>query len=205
VRIPLVELMPDDGQVVVQRLDIRFEFGADIAGQEAQVAVAQRDHCTGSNVSSGAAARQARGGRCVPKVIESSRAFFLTFSPRIRLVSTPLDDDLRDETGVLESEDGDRIGGPRSLTEDKRMAHVRDTGERRRVRSLFVSDVHLGSRFAQAEAFLTFLEAYQPDYLYIVGDFLDGWSLQRSWYWRPVNTRILQHLLAWAWAGVTIR
>lgn len=85
------------------------------------------------------------------------------------------------------------------------MAYVHDTGERRRVRSLFVSDLHLGSRFAQAEAFLTFLEAYQPEYLYIVGDFLDGWSLQRSWRWRPVNTRILQHLMAWAWSGVTIR
>jgi UDP-2,3-diacylglucosamine pyrophosphatase LpxH len=109
------------------------------------------------------------------------------------------------QRGVLESEDGDRLGGPPSLAEDKSMAHVRDTGERRRVRSLFVSDVHLGSRFAQAEAFLTFLEAYQPDYLYLVGDFVDGWSLQRSWRWRPVNTRILQHLLAWAWAGVTIR
>lgn len=85
------------------------------------------------------------------------------------------------------------------------MEHVHDTGERRRVRSLFISDLHLGSRFAQAEAFLTFLEAYQPEYLYIVGDFVDGWSLQRSWRWSPVNTRIVQHLLAWAWAGVTIR
>ncbi len=85
------------------------------------------------------------------------------------------------------------------------MEDVHDTGERRRVRSLFISDLHLGSRFAQAEAFLTFLEAYQPEYLYIVGDFVDGWSLQRSWRWSPVNTRIVQHLLAWAWAGVTIR
>ena len=85
------------------------------------------------------------------------------------------------------------------------MEHVHDTGERRRVRSLFVSDLHLGSRFAQAEPFLTFLEAHQPEYLYIVGDFLDGWSLRRSWRWRAVNTRILQHLLGWAWSGVTIR
>jgi len=85
------------------------------------------------------------------------------------------------------------------------MEQVHETGERRRVRSLFISDLHLGSRFAQAEAFLAFLEAYQPEYLYIVGDFLDGWSLQRSWRWQPVNTRILHHLLEWAWAGVTIR
>jgi len=85
------------------------------------------------------------------------------------------------------------------------MEQVHETGERRRVRSLFISDLHLGSRFAQAEAFLAFLEAYQPEYLYIVGDFLDGWSLQRAWRWQPVSTRILHHLLEWAWAGVTIR
>jgi len=61
------------------------------------------------------------------------------------------------------------------------MHHVHETGERRRVRSLFISDLHLGSRFAQAEAFLAFLEAYQPEYRYIVGDFSAGWSLQRNW------------------------
>ena len=85
------------------------------------------------------------------------------------------------------------------------MEHVHETGERRRVRSLFVSDLHLGSRFSQAEAFLTFLEAYQPEYLYLVGDFVDGWSLRRSWRWPAVNTRVVQHLRAWAWSGVTIR
>ncbi len=85
------------------------------------------------------------------------------------------------------------------------MESIPDMGERRRVRSLFISDVHLGSRFAQAEAFLAFLESYQPEFLYIVGDFLDGWCLQRAWRWRPVNTRIIHHLLAWAGSGVTIR
>jgi len=85
------------------------------------------------------------------------------------------------------------------------MDRVQEMGERRRVRSLFISDLHLGSRFGQAEAFLTFLEAYQPQYVYIVGDFIDGWSLRRSWRWYPAYTRILHHLLAWAWSGVTIR
>jgi UDP-2,3-diacylglucosamine pyrophosphatase LpxH len=85
------------------------------------------------------------------------------------------------------------------------MDHGHETGERRRVRSLFISDLHLGSRFAQAEAFLAFLESYQPEYLYIVGDFIDGWSLQRCWRWRPVNSRILHHLLEWGWTGVRVR
>lgn len=85
------------------------------------------------------------------------------------------------------------------------MEHVHETAERRRVRTLFISDVHLGSRFAQADAFLAFLEAYQPEFLYIVGDFIDGWSLRRSWYWNPTHTRIIQRLFDWASRGVTIR
>jgi UDP-2,3-diacylglucosamine pyrophosphatase LpxH len=85
------------------------------------------------------------------------------------------------------------------------MEHVHETAECRRVRSLFISDVHLGSRFAQADAFLAFLEAYQPEFLYIVGDFIDGWSLRRSWYWTPTYTRIIQRLFDWASRGVTIR
>ena len=85
------------------------------------------------------------------------------------------------------------------------MEHVQESAEYRRVRSLFISDVHLGSRFANADAFLAFLEAYQPEFLYIVGDFVDGWSLRRSWYWTPTYTRIIQHLFDWASQGVIIR
>jgi UDP-2,3-diacylglucosamine pyrophosphatase LpxH len=85
------------------------------------------------------------------------------------------------------------------------MEHIHETGERRRVRSLFISDVHLGSRFAQADAFLAFLEAYQPEFLYIVGDFVDGWSLRRSWHWNRTYTEILHHLFDWASSGVTVR
>ena len=43
----------------------------------------------------------------------------------------------------------------------------------RHVRSLFVSDVHLGCRYAQPENFLALLESIRPDELYILGDFLD--------------------------------
>ena len=85
------------------------------------------------------------------------------------------------------------------------MEESSNQAEPRRVRSLFVSDLHLGSPFAKAEEFSSFLENYHPDYLYIVGDFIDGWSLQRSWHWTSHYSRILQHLFAWAIDGVRIR
>lgn len=63
------------------------------------------------------------------------------------------------------------------------------------VRTLFVSDVHLGCRHSQAEPFLEMLEQFEPRELYIVGDFIDGWKLKRRWRWLPVYDRILQRLM----------
>ncbi|WP_442485421.1 UDP-2,3-diacylglucosamine diphosphatase [Aeoliella sp. SH292] len=72
----------------------------------------------------------------------------------------------------------------------------RDITPTESVRSLFVSDVHLGSKHTQAAAFLELIERYEPEHLYIVGDFIDGWKLKRRWRWKPVYDRILHRLLA---------
>jgi len=74
----------------------------------------------------------------------------------------------------------------------------------RHVRSLFVSDVHLGFRFAQPEHFLAMLESIVPEQLYIVGDFFDGWKLSSSWRWSPIYTQIVNRLLTLAREGTEI-
>lgn len=63
------------------------------------------------------------------------------------------------------------------------------------VRSLFVSDIHLGCKHAQASEFLDLLERFEPSNLYIVGDFIDGWKLKRRWRWEPAYDRILQRMM----------
>src|SRR5215218_1795442 len=47
-----------------------------------------------------------------------------------------------------------------------------------RVRTLFISDVHLGARGCQAEKFLDFLRDYDAETIYLVGDIIDGWALK---------------------------
>ena len=74
----------------------------------------------------------------------------------------------------------------------------------RRIRTLLVSDVHLGCRYAQPEHFLAYLEQVRPDRIYILGDFLDGWKLSVTWRWKPVYTRILNRLLTLAQGGTEI-
>lgn len=62
-------------------------------------------------------------------------------------------------------------------------------------RSIWISDVHLGTRHAQVGALLEFLRRSRSDYLYIVGDLVDGWELRRRWYWSDDHNTLIQKLL----------
>jgi UDP-2,3-diacylglucosamine pyrophosphatase LpxH len=75
---------------------------------------------------------------------------------------------------------------------------------RKRVRSIFVSDIHLGCRWSQADQVLEFLEQHQPDFLYLVGDIVDGWRLSRVWHWRPVYNAILRRLIEMSGSGTRV-
>ena len=58
-----------------------------------------------------------------------------------------------------------------------------DESLRKRFRTVFISDLHLGTPGCQALALLDFLKAHPSDNLYLVGDIIDGWQLRRNWYW----------------------
>lgn len=73
------------------------------------------------------------------------------------------------------------------------------------IRTLFISDTHLGSRFARASALLRYLHMHSPERIYLVGDFVDAWLLERRWYWPPVYDRIMQRLDQLAADGTEIR
>ena len=76
--------------------------------------------------------------------------------------------------------------------------------EKKRVRALFVSDVHLGMRSICVRQLMAFLDAYQADTLYLVGDILDGWKLQKGWRWPPEYNRLAQAMLDKAVSGTKI-
>jgi UDP-2,3-diacylglucosamine pyrophosphatase LpxH len=63
------------------------------------------------------------------------------------------------------------------------------------IRSIFVSDVHLGCRYTHADALLQFLRGHEPEHLYLVGDIIDGWRLRRGWYWTDTYTYLLRHIV----------
>jgi UDP-2,3-diacylglucosamine pyrophosphatase LpxH len=65
-----------------------------------------------------------------------------------------------------------------------------------RVRSLFISDIHLGTRACRAEALLGFLAACEVERIYLVGDIVDGWRLKARWHWPSSHDAVVRCLLA---------
>ena len=71
-------------------------------------------------------------------------------------------------------------------------------------RSLFLSDMHLGTRGCQAGMLLEFLAEHDADTIYLVGDIVDGWRLRRDWHWPQAHNDVVQALLAKAQTGTRI-
>lgn len=65
----------------------------------------------------------------------------------------------------------------------------------RRYRTLFISDVHLGTKACQAELLIDFLRVHDADTIYLVGDIVDFWRIRRSPHWPQSHNDVLQKLL----------
>ncbi|MDP3138306.1 MAG: UDP-2,3-diacylglucosamine diphosphatase [Burkholderiaceae bacterium] len=79
-----------------------------------------------------------------------------------------------------------------------------DESEARNFRTVFISDLHLGTAGCQAVALLDFLKAHPCDTLYLVGDIIDGWQLRRRWYWPQAHIDVVQKLLRAARKGCRV-
>ncbi|MFT4192278.1 MAG: UDP-2,3-diacylglucosamine diphosphatase [Comamonas sp.] len=63
------------------------------------------------------------------------------------------------------------------------------------VRTVWLSDVHLGTAGCQAHALLDFLKHVECQQMYLVGDIIDGWQLKRHWHWPQAHSDVIQKLL----------
>ena len=64
-----------------------------------------------------------------------------------------------------------------------------------KVRSIFLSDLHLGTRACQAGRLLEFLRSYSAENVFLVGDIVDFWAMQRSIVWTPEQNTFVQKIL----------
>jgi UDP-2,3-diacylglucosamine pyrophosphatase LpxH len=65
----------------------------------------------------------------------------------------------------------------------------------REYRTIWISDVHLGTRGCKAEYLLDFLRCHDARTIYLAGDIIDGWRLRKSWYWPQSHNDIVQETL----------
>lgn len=74
----------------------------------------------------------------------------------------------------------------------------------KKYRAVWISDIHLGTPGCQAGQLLDFLRSFDSDYLYLVGDIIDGWQLKRSWYWQQSHNDVIQKVLRKARKGTHV-
>lgn len=73
-----------------------------------------------------------------------------------------------------------------------------------KIKALFLSDIHLGSRGCDSESALEVLKMYEPQTLYLVGDIIDGWLLKRRIHWKQKDTNLIRKILSYSKKGTKI-
>ena len=73
-----------------------------------------------------------------------------------------------------------------------------------RFRTIWISDIHLGTTGCQAALLLEFLKHTESNELYLVGDIIDGWQLKRKWYWHRHHNDVVQKILRKARKGTKV-
>lgn len=68
-------------------------------------------------------------------------------------------------------------------------------------KAIFISDVHLGSKGCKADLLCDFLKHNTSESLFLVGDIIDGWRLQRKYYWPQSHMNVIRRILTAAKRG----
>jgi hypothetical protein len=73
-----------------------------------------------------------------------------------------------------------------------------------KIEALFLSDIHLGSKGSNANEVLDILKQYQPEYLFLVGDIIDGWLLKKRFRWPQSHTNVIRKILSYSKNGTKV-
>lgn len=73
-----------------------------------------------------------------------------------------------------------------------------------RLRTVFISDVHLGTKGCRADLLLEFLKSVHVDTLVLVGDIVDVWSLRKNFFWPQAHNNVIRTVLGMAKHGTRV-
>ena len=75
---------------------------------------------------------------------------------------------------------------------------------RRKYRTIWISDIHLGTKGCNADLLIDFLDSVDSETMYLVGDIIDGWRLKKKFYWPDAHNDIVWRILKRAKRGTRI-
>ncbi len=102
-------------------------------------------------------------------------------------------------SGIL-AKSGDIPGVPAWLNHPE----PRSFRPKRRYRTVWISDIHLGTAGCNAALLVDFLHAIECETLYLVGDIVDGWRLSKGWYWPDQHNEVVRRILKLAHRGTRV-
>ncbi len=85
----------------------------------------------------------------------------------------------------------------------KTLVSIREPSKTR-YRTIFLSDIHLGTRGCRADLLLEFLKHHTCDQLYLVGDIIDGWRFKTGFYWPQAHTNVMRRFLTLSKRGTQV-
>ena len=71
-------------------------------------------------------------------------------------------------------------------------------------RTIWISDIHLGTAGCNADLLVDFLHSVECETLYLVGDIVDGWRLRKGWYWPARHNDVVRRILKLATRGTRV-
>jgi len=117
------------------------------------------------------------------------------------MLSTRVDDRKSDLAPFVSTLAGSFAGQPPSWLS---LPDPKPFRPKRRFRTIWVSDIHLGTRGCNAEMLVDFLKSVECDTLYLVGDIIDGWRLKKGWYWPDAHNEVIRRILKMAHRGTRV-
>ena len=76
--------------------------------------------------------------------------------------------------------------------------------KRAQYRTIWISDVHLGTKGCNAEMLIDFLDRTDSEVMYLVGDIIDGWRLKKKFYWPTSHNDVVWRIMKRAKRGTRV-
>lgn len=110
---------------------------------------------------------------------------------------------LFDESGLL-AKKGSRTGKSGNIPDWLDLPDPKPFRPKRKYRTVWISDIHLGTRGCNAAMLVDFLRSIDCQTLYLVGDIVDGWRLRKGWYWPDAHNEVVRRVLKMAHRGTRV-